>query len=433
MAETYYKIKGGRSLEGKVRIRGAKNSALELMAASLLTAEPVILKNVPVLSDIAVMAELLASLGTEIEWDKTAGTMRLFTPVVKGTRASAEIVSKMRASIYVLGALLGREGKAEIPVPGGCTIGARPIDVHLRLISELGAELEEKAEFVHAKGPLVGARVNGLVRMEGGWEVTTHGGNVNAIMTAVLAKGTTVITHATLEPEVDDLISMLAMMGARIGRKRADGVNTIVIEGVASLHGVTYDVMPDRLEAATYAVAGIMTRGEVELIGADLSKMDAIVEALRGAGGVVEPTPFGFAASGKGVGRFKPIDVLAAMYPAVPTDAQSQIMALATLADGVSTVREIIFENRLMYVPEFRKLGAKIDIIDSHTAKFTGVPALHGAELVTPDIRAGAALAIAALAAEGESTLGAIHHILRGYQDFVGNLRSLGAGIEECS
>jgi len=426
-----YKIRGGRALEGKVRIRGAKNSALELMAASLLTAEPVVLKNVPVLSDIAVMAELLSSLGTKIEWDKSSGVMKLHTPVVENIRASAEIMGKMRASIYVLGALLGREGAAEIPVPGGCTIGARPIDVHLRLIGELGTTLKEKDGFVHAKGPLVGAVVNGLVRMEGDWEVTTHGGNVNAIMAASLAKGTTVITHATLEPEVDDLISMLAMMGARIGRKRVDGVNTIVIDGVSSLHGVEYDVMPDRLEAATYAVAGIMTRGEVELLGADLSKMEAVVKALRDAGGEISATPFGFKASGKGVERFRPINVLAAMYPAVPTDAQAQIMALATLADGVSTMREIIFENRLMYAPEFIKLGAKIEIIDSRSARFIGVPALHGAELVAPDIRAGAALVIAALAAEGDSTVSAIHHILRGYQDFAGNLRALGADIEE--
>jgi UDP-N-acetylglucosamine 1-carboxyvinyltransferase len=421
-----YRIRGGRPLEGKVRIRGAKNSALELMAASLLTAEPVVLKNVPVLSDITVMAELLRSLGTEIQWDKAKGEMRLFTPSVKNIRASEDIVGKMRASIYVLGALLGREGAAEIPVPGGCTIGARPIDVHFRLISELGAKLTEKNGFVHAEGPLAGAVLNGLVRMEGNWEVTTHGGNVNAIMAASLVKGRTVITHATLEPEVDDLISMLNAMGAKIWREG----NTIAIDGVSSLRGVEYTVMPDRLEAATYAVAGIITRGEVELEHADITKMEAVVASLRAAGGEISATKNGFVAGGRKVKRFKPIEVSAAMYPAVPTDAQAQIMALATLADGVSSVRELIFENRLMYVPEFRKLGAKIDIIDSRAARFTGVPALQGAALVAPDIRAGAALAITALAAEGESTLSAIHHVLRGYQDFAENLRSLGASIE---
>ncbi|MDR1008807.1 MAG: UDP-N-acetylglucosamine 1-carboxyvinyltransferase [Rickettsiales bacterium] len=427
-----FRIRGGRPLNGKVKIAGAKNSVLELMPAALLTAEPVTLKNVPDLADIATLKELLEGLGVKLTWDKPNHTLHIDAREIASVKAPYEVVSKMRASIYVLGALLGRKGEAKVASPGGCVIGSRPINVHLDAFEALGAKISHKHGYIVATAPgarLRGGTVNGLVKMQDDVPITTHGGNVNTIEAAVLAQGHTTIRYASQEPEVDDLMNMLNAMGAKISRARDGDVNTIEIDGVESLHGVEYSVMPDRLEAATYAISAVMTRGRIEIDGADVSKMQAVLDKLREAGAKIEPTATGFIADGRDT-DLRAVDIDVEQYPGFPTDVQSQFMALMTIAKGASTLHETLFENRLMYVPELGRMCADIEILDAKTARFRGVESLCAADVSASDLRSGAALAIAGLAASGETVLHDVHHVYRGYQDFVKNLRSLGADIE---
>ncbi len=432
----YFKIKGGCTLNGSVNIRGAKNSVLELMSASILTDEPMILHNVPNLADIQTLINLLSNFGTIVDWDKENHTMKLHTPEIKSIKAPYEIVKKMRASIYVLGALMGRCGEAKVSSPGGCVIGQRPVNIHLLAMEALGAKIEMHHGYIVGEAPsmngikrLQGGIISGLVRIQDGIPITTHGGNVNAIEAAVLAEGETIIEYASLEPEIDDLIDMLNKMGAKISRDVKDGVNIIRIQGVEKLHGCEYWVMPDRLEAGTYAIAAAMTGGCVEICNADISKMEIVIEKLRDAGVKITPTNNGFICDAKGV-ELKPVDVDVAQYPGFPTDMQSQFMTLMTIANGTSTLKETLFENRLMYVPELVRMGADIEILGDGIAKFHGVKKLYGADVMASDLRCGASLVIAGLIADGETILHRVYHIYRGYENFVENLVALGADIE---
>lgn len=432
----YFKIIGGTSLNGSVNIRGAKNSVLELMPATLLTAEPVILHNVPNLSDIQTLIDLLSNFGTSVEWDKENHTMKLHTPVIKSVKAPYEIVKKMRASIYVLGALMGRCGEAKVSSPGGCVIGQRPVNIHLLAMEALGAKIEIHHGYIVGEAPsmngvrrLQGGIISGLVRNQNGVAITTHGGSVNAIEAAVLAEGETIIEYASIEPEVDDLINMLNKMGAKISREIKDGINLIRIQGVEKLQGCEYSVMPDRLEAGTYAIAAAMTSGCIEICNVDVSKMEVVIEKLKDTGVKITNTDNGFIADARNV-KIKAVNIEVSQYPGFPTDMQSQFMTLMTVADGVSVLKETVFENRLMYVPELVRMGADIRILGDNTAQFTGVKSLCGADVMASDLRSGASLAIAGLVAEGETILHRVYHIYRGYENFVENLRSLGAQIE---
>lgn len=432
----YFKIKGGKALNGSVEIRGAKNSILELMPATLLTDEPVILHNVPNLSDIQTLIDLLSNFGTEVEWDKPNHTLKLHTPVVKSVKAPYEIVKKMRASIYVLGALMGRCGEAKVSTPGGCVIGQRPVNIHLLAMEALGAKIEIHHGYIVGEAPsmngirrLQGGIISGLVRHQNGVAITTHGGNVNAIEASVLAEGETIIEYASLEPEVDDLIDMLNKMGAKISRDVRDGINIIRIEGVEKLHGCEYSVMPDRLEAGTYAIAAAMTGGCIEIRNSDVSKMEIVIDKLKQAGVKITNTDNGFIADGRGI-KIKAVNVEVSQYPGFPTDMQSQFMTLMTIAEGTSILKETVFENRLMYVPELVRMGANITILGDNSAKFVGVKELCAADVMASDLRSGASLAIAGLVADGETILHRVYHIYRGYENFVENLRAMGADIE---
>lgn len=432
----FFKIRGGKPLNGSVEIRGAKNAILELMPATLLTDEPVILHNVPNLADIKTFVDLLENFGTQVSWDKENHTLHLHTPVITGIKAPYNIVKQMRASIYVFGALMGRCGEAKVSAPGGCVIGQRPVNIHLLAIEALGASVKILNGYIVGEAPLSpdgtkrlqGGIISGLVRRQDDLNITTHGGNVNAIEAAVLAEGETIIKYASLEPEVDDLISMLNKMGAKISRAKEDDIDIIKIQGVDKLHGCEYTVMSDRLEAGTYAIAAGMTGGTVEIKNIDISIMEIVIEKLREAGIKITPIDNGFIADGKGI-KIKPVDILVSQYPGFPTDMQSQFMTFMTLAEGTSLLHETLFENRLMYVPELIRMGADIEILGDNTAKFKGVKKLYGVDVMASDLRSGASLAIAGLVAEGETVLHRVYHIYRGYESFVENFRALGADI----
>lgn len=435
----YFRIKGGKPLSGSVKIRGAKNAVLELISAALLTSEPVILHNVPTLSDIGILKQLLENFGSKVDWDKENHTLVIHTPEIKSVKAPYDIVKKMRASIYVLGALMGRCGEAKVSTPGGCVIGQRPVNIHLEALESLGANVEIHHGYIVANAPekngkkrLVGGKINGLVKVQNGVNITTHGGTVNAIEAAVLAEGETIIEYASIEPEVDDLINMLNSMGAKIARDRKGNIDVIKIEGVEKLHGCEYSVMPDRLEAGTYAIAAIITKGVIEVQDADISTMDIVIEKIRQAGGKIIPVENGFIADGRGC-EIKAVNIDVEQYPGFPTDMQSQFMALMTVAKGTSVLKETLFENRLMYVPELVRMCANIEVLGDNIAKFKGVERLYAADVMASDLRSGAALTLAGLIADGETVLHRVYHIYRGYENFAENLRALGADIEVAS
>ena len=432
----YFKIKGGKVLNGDIYINGAKNSVLELIAASILTCEPVTLHNVPNLSDVATMLEMLEYIGTKINWDKQNHTLQLHTPKIINTKAPYDIVKKMRASIYVLGSLMGRCGKAEVSFPGGCVIGQRPINIHLKSLESLGADIKLDEGYIIATAPikndkqrLQGGIIDGLVNNDKNNPITTHGGTVNAIEAAVLADGEAVIEYASLEPEVDDLINMLNKMGADIRREIKDSVNIIRIIGVDRLSGCEYSVMPDRLEAGTYAILAFMTKGRIGIHNADLNTMGALTDKFTEIGARIIKTDDGFIADGTDV-DLKSTDISVSQYPGFPTDMQSQFMAMMTIANGESVLQEKLFENRFMYVPELVRMGANIEIEGTNQIKVKGVKNLKGADVMASDLRSGAALTLAGLVASGETKLHRVYHIYRGYENFVNNLKSLGADIE---
>jgi len=420
-------IRGGNRLSGRIPISGAKNAALTLMPCALLTDEPLTLRNLPRLADVDSFGHLLNQLGvsTQIEGARPEDFGRVMTmraARVTSTTAPYDIVRKMRASILVLGPLLARMGEATVSLPGGCAIGTRPIDLHLKALEAFGAEIEITHGYVKVTAP--GGRLpGGKVR----FPVVSVGATENALMAAALAKGTCIIENAAREPEIVDLCRCLVAMGARI-----DGIGseTLTIEGRDRLHGATYAVMPDRIEAGSYACAAAIAGGSVDLVGADADEMGATFAALREAGVAVTVD--------KGVvtiasdARPGPLTLSTAPYPGFATDMQAQFMALLCMADGPSMLTETIFENRYMHVPELARMGADITIT-GRSALVRGVPRLTGAPVMATDLRASMSLIIAGLAAEGETQVSRVYHLDRGYERLEEKLSAVGADIERAS
>lgn len=412
------RVSGGAALSGDIPIGGAKNAALPLMTASLLTAEPLELTNVPRLRDIATLIRVLEQHGVEIE--SGAGTLRLTAADIPNTMAPYDLVRQMRASVLVLGPLVARFGNAAVSLPGGCAIGSRPIDLHLMALEQLGAEISLGRGYIHAEAPPGGLVGNRII-----FPKVSVGASENAIMAATLARGTTVIENAALEPEVADLAHCLNAMGARI---EGIGSERLVIEGVDELHGAQYRVVADRIEAGTYAMAAAITGGTVTLqnVGEDL--FGAAAAALREAGVRMEPNGAGILVSCS-PGDLTGVDVITDPFPGFPTDLQAQFMALMSRAGGASMITETIFENRYMHVPELKRMGANVNLHGA-SAMVRGVEKLHGAEVMATDLRASSSLVIAALAAEGETTINRVYHLDRGYERLVEKLTGCGARVE---
>ncbi len=410
-------IKGGTPLNGEVMISGAKNAVLPLMAATLLTAEPCVIRRVPNLSDVHFMGQILASLGATVRFEGDA--LRLQAAKIKGV-GDYELIRKMRGSICILGPLLGRTGKALVSMPGGCVIGARPIDLHLKGLKSLGAKIRIEGGYINATV----RKLKGTELFLGGRCGPTVLGTANVMMAAVLAEGVTIIESAACEPEVIDLGNFLNAMGARVC---GAGSPTITITGVKSLHGADHEVIPDRIETATFAVAAAATRGEVTLRGARPEHLHAVLDKLREAGVKVERS--GPALKISRGGRLKSVDITTLPYSGFPTDVQAQMMALMALTPGISIITERIFESRFMHVSELARLGADI-AIEGPSAIVKGGKPLSGAPVMASDLRASAALVIAGLAARGTTEISRVYHIDRGYDNIDGKLRKLGARIE---
>ncbi len=407
-------IEGGARLSGEVAISGAKNAALPILCAALLTAEPVTFTNVPRLNDIATLLRLLEQMGVKVSRDGDSVT--LDAAGVNNPLASYEMVKTMRASILVLGPLVARFGEARVSLPGGCAIGARPVDQHIKGLQAMGAEVKVEHGYVHAKVPrLKGARLF--------TDMVTVTGTENLMMAACLAEGETVIENAAREPEVVDLANCLVAMGARIS---GAGGDVIRIQGVPALHGATHRVMPDRIETGTYLCAAAVTGGEVRLTGTSASYLDAVVDKLMDAG--CEVFAERDAVRLKAPARLNAVSLRTAPYPAFPTDMQAQFMALNAVADGTAVIRETIFENRFMHAVELQRLGADIKI-DGNTAFVKGVAKLQGATVMATDLRASASLIIAGLVAEGETIVDRIYHLDRGYEKLEEKLTALGARV----
>ncbi|BCX88897.1 UDP-N-acetylglucosamine 1-carboxyvinyltransferase [Methylomarinovum tepidoasis] len=411
------RIRGGTPLEGEVAISGAKNAALPILAATLLTEHPVTLSNVPDLRDITTLIALLQGMG--VQCARAGDTVSTDAGHINRPVAPYELVRTMRASILVLGPLLARCGEAVVSLPGGCAIGARPVDLHLKGLTAMGADIRVEGGDIHARAPrLRGCR---LVL-----DQVTVTGTENLLMAAVLAEGTTVIENAAREPEVTDLARFLVKLGARI-----DGIGTdvLTIEGVTALdgHSVHYPVLPDRIETGTYLTAAAITGGRIRTTRTDPKLLEAVLLKLAEAGGRIELGPDWIELAMPG--RPKAVSFHTAPYPGFPTDMQAQLMALNCIAEGVGIVTETIFENRFMHVLELRRLGAQI-AIEGHTAVCTGVERLTGAPVMATDLRASASLVLAALAAEGETVIDRIYHIDRGYERIETKLARLGADIQ---
>jgi UDP-N-acetylglucosamine 1-carboxyvinyltransferase len=401
-------------------ISGAKNAVLPLMAATLLTAEPCVIRRVPNLSDVHFMGQILESLGATVKFQGDA--LRVEAPKIKGV-GDYELIRKMRGSVCILGPLLGRTGKARVSMPGGCVIGARPIDLHLKGLKSLGAKIIIDSGYVNATV----AKLRGAELFLGGRSGPTVLGTANVMMAAVLADGVTTIESAACEPEVVDLGDFLNAMGAKVS---GAGSPTITITGVKSLHGAEHEVIPDRIEAATFAVAAAATRGEVTIRGARPDHLSAVLDKLREAGVKVERS--GPALKVSRSGKLKPVDITTLPYAGFPTDVQAQMMALMALTPGISIITERIFESRFMHVSELARLGADI-AIEGPSAIVKGGRALSGAPVMASDLRASAALVIAGLAAGGTTEVSRVYHIDRGYDNIDGKLRKLGARIERAA
>ena len=411
------KVTGGYRLKGEVKASGAKNAALPILAASLLTADDLVLHNVPHLSDIRTMGKLLSGLGMTVERPSDTETVRLNAKSLTTLTAPYELVKTMRASIVTLGPMLARFGEARVSLPGGCAIGARPVDQHIKGLQTLGAEVVIDHGYVVAKAK----------RLKGAHIVTdmvTVTGTENLLMAATLAEGTTIIENAAREPEVVDLANCLIAMGAKI---RGAGTPVIEVEGVSELHGATHSVLPDRIETGSFLVAALMTRGDVTVTHAAPHTLDIVLEKLREAGATVQTGDDWIRVSIDK--RPKAVSVRTVPHPGFPTDMQAQFMALDTIAEGTGRITETIFENRFMHVPELQRLGANITV-DGHTAVVTGVEALSGANVMATDLRASASLVIAGLVAKGETIVDRIYHLDRGYDHMEVKLAALGAQIE---
>lgn len=412
-------VTGGGELRGEIPIAGAKNACLTLMPATLLSEEPLTLTNAPRLSDIKTMSALLESLGTEITSMQDGKVLTMSSHNIDNLTADYDIVRKMRASILVLGPMLARAGQAVVSLPGGCAIGARPVDLHLKVMRALGAEIELRDGYVHAKAPhgLRGATIE--------FPFVSVGATENALLAATLAKGTTVLKHAAREPEIVDLAQCLIAMGAQI---EGHGTSTIIIQGVDRLNGATHAVVTDRIELGTYMLAPAFTGGEVECLGGRIELLEAFCEKLDEAGISVEQTARGLKVKRSNAG-IKGINVTTEPFPGFPTDLQAQMMALLCTATGTSMLEEKIFENRFMHAPELGRMGAQIDV-NGGVAKVTGVERLRGAPVMATDLRASVSLILAGLGAEGETLVNRVYHLDRGYERVEEKLRSCGAKIE---
>ncbi|CAN5642990.1 UDP-N-acetylglucosamine 1-carboxyvinyltransferase [soil metagenome] len=414
-------IRGGRRLQGEVTISGAKNAALPELCAALLSGEPVSLTNVPRLQDVDTALKLLGTMGMKIQRDAAPGDkLTLRANEITSREAPYELVRTMRASILVLGPLLARFGQATVSLPGGCAIGSRPVDQHIKGLQAMGAEIQVEHGYIVAKASrLRGARIS--------TDMVTVTGTENLLMAATLADGETVLENAAQEPEVTDLAELLIAMGARI---EGHGTSRITIQGVSELHGAVHRIIPDRIETGTFMCAVAAAGGEVVLNNTHADHLDAVIDKLREAGVGIE-TGQGWIRV-KSNGRPKSVSFRTSEYPAFPTDMQAQFMVLNCIADGSSKVTETIFENRFMHVNELLRLGAGIEI-DGHVAVVQGVPRLSGAAVMATDLRASASLVIAGLVADGETVVDRIYHLDRGYDRMEAKLRRIGADIERAS
>ena len=407
-------IEGGMPLRGEVRISGAKNAALPILCASLLTSEPLVLSNVPRLKDVSTMRALLAQMGVVAE--QPDGALTLSAANIEWPLAPYELVKTMRASILALGPLLARCGEARVSLPGGCAIGLRPVDQHVKGLQAMGAEIDLDHGYIDA-------RAKRLAGVQFLFDVVTVTGTENLMMAATLAEGVTTLENAAREPEVVDLAQCLNAMGARI---TGAGSDRIVIEGVARLSGAVHTIMPDRIETGTYLTAAAAAGGEVTLHGARADTLQAVLEKLAEAGAQIEGDDDSVRLARRGAVRS--VNLRTAPYPGFPTDMQAQLMALMTVSDDTAVITETIFENRMMHVQELRRLGADIEV-ESNTAVVKGVPSLTAATVMATDLRASAGLVIAGLVAEGQTTIDRIYHLDRGYESIEEKLSALGARI----
>jgi UDP-N-acetylglucosamine 1-carboxyvinyltransferase len=410
-------ITGGKPLRGEVVISGAKNAALPLLAGAILGTTPVLLRNVPHLKDITTMLQILSNMGVTVEIGEQY-QVQVNANTLKEPLAPYELVRTMRASIFVLGPLLARFGKATVSLPGGCAIGSRPVDQHLKALAALGAEIHVENGYVHAQshGRLKGTRFV--------FDMVTVGGTENLLMAATLAEGRTYIENAAREPEIVNLANMLTAMGAQI---QGAGTDTIIVDGVESLHGCDFAVIADRIETGSYLAAAAVTGGHIRALNTDPSLLDAVLLKFKEAGAVISTGPdwIDFDMQGK---RPKAVNFRTVPHPGFPTDMQAQFMTVSALSEGTATIIETIFENRFMHVPELNRLGANI-AVDGHTAIVTGVDSLLGAPVMATDLRASMSLVIAALAAKGDTLVDRIYHIDRGYERIEEKLQGLGACI----
>ncbi|MFT8364306.1 MAG: UDP-N-acetylglucosamine 1-carboxyvinyltransferase [Gluconobacter cerinus] len=412
-------IRGGHRLTGEIEIGGAKNSGLKLMVAGLLTSDRLALSNVPQIADIKTMRDLLKGLGIAVE---AVGERTLsIGGEIGSVEAPYDIVSKMRASILVLGPLLARAREAKVSLPGGCAIGTRPVDMHLKGLEALGAEIRLENGYINARAPegLKGDRII--------LPFASVGATENLLMASTLAKGRTEIVNAAREPEISDLVHCLNAMGAQI---TGEGSGTLIIEGVERLHGANYAVMPDRIECGTYACAAGITGGDLLLVGGRADDLGAVIRTLQETGVEVEEDPRGLRV--RRTGKLTGVDIMTEPYPGFPTDMQAQFMAMLSVADGASMITETIFENRFMHVPELNRMGARINP-HGRSAIIRGVPKLSGAPVMATDLRASFSLILAGLAAEGETQLSRIYHLDRGYEGVDRKLAACGADIERVS
>jgi len=419
-------IRGGRPLHGVIPIGGAKNAALPLMAAALLTDEPLRLSNLPHLVDVSTMAHLLSDMGVAVAMEGDApdgGHMgRVFAlkaSGLTGTTAPYDLVRRMRASVLVLGPLVARHGHARVSLPGGCAIGTRPVDLHLKALQAMGAEIELTEGYIEARAP------KGLQGGQVLFSNVTVGGTENILMAATLARGETVIANAAREPEVTDLAHCLQAMGAKI---EGIGTDTLTVQGVDTLHGADHGVVVDRIEMGSYAIAAAVTGGDVLLKGGRADLIEVVVDVLCAAGVDVSQEPEGLRISRK-TGNLQGFDVMTEPYPGFPTDMQAQMMVLASVADGASMITETIFENRFMHVPELVRMGADIHV-QGRSAIVRGVKKMSGAEVMATDLRASSSLVLAGLVAEGETVINRVYHLDRGYERLEEKLAACGAEIE---
>jgi len=409
-------ITGGKPLEGEIRISGAKNAALPIIVSTLLSDEPVLIRNIPHLHDITTTMELLGRMGVSLTMDEKMD-VEVNPTTIKSYVAPYELVKTMRASILVLGPLLARFGEAEVSLPGGCAIGARPVNLHIHGLELMGADITVENGYIKAKCKrLKGAKIV--------LDVVTVTGTENLMMAATLADGTTILENAAREPEVVDLANCLNAMGAKVS---GAGTDMITIEGVERMHGTTYDILPDRIETGTYLVAAAVTGGKVKLKDTDPTLLDAVISKLEEAGAEIEMGEDWISLDMKGK-RAKAIDVRTAPYPAFPTDMQAQFSILNAVAEGTASITETIFENRFMHVQELKRMGADIEV-NGNTAIVKGVEELKSAPVMATDLRASASLVIAGLVAEGDTVVERIYHIDRGYECIEEKLQMLGATI----